>query len=379
MAMVMHMGSALRRAGGSGMAALAHRPRVSRMARIPRMAGSARLLLLFLALFVSLSLASPAGAANPKHLFKVATIAPQGSTWMTLMEELDRRVREETNGEVGFRFYPGGQQGSDLDVLRKMRSGQLQGGGIAGVGMGEIEPSMRILELPFMFRNTAELEAAHAALDPIFAERLRARGYHLLGWAEVGFVYLFSQQPIRTAGDLRAQKVWLWQGDPLAEALLDACGVSPIPLDITDVLISLQSGIVNTVYVTPYACLSLQWFSRLKYRVDFPLTFSNGAVVLDGKAYDRLDESQKETLSRIAADVFSRLNQATRQQNEEAIAALGEARIQSIAPDPAAVAEFKQIGTNVWDTLAGKLYDKDLLDRLIAVVNQARSGQGAVR
>ena len=318
-------------------------------------------------------------ASQPTHLFKVATIAPQGSTWMTLMEELDRRVREETGGEVGFRFYPGGQHGSDLDVLRKMRSGQLQGGGISGVGLGEIEPSLRILELPFMFNNMDEVAQGHHALDAVLAERVRQRGLHLLGWADVGFVYLYSQEPLRTVSDLRKQKVWLWQGDPLAQRLLKEAGVSPVPLDITDVLISLQTGIVNTVYVTPYGCLSLQWFSRVKHMVDLPLTYANGAVVLDAQAYDRLSASQQETLSRLAAEIFARLNEATRKQNEESIAVLREARIQVDQADPAAVAEFVEIGRRVWQGLVGELYDQELLDRLTGALAEMRSAQGGVQ
>jgi len=318
-------------------------------------------------------------ASRPEHLFKIATIAPQGSTWITLMDELDRRVREETGGQVGFRFYPGGQQGSDLDVLRKIRSGQLQGGGIAGVGLGEIEPSIRIFELPFMFRTAEEIDVAHRTLDPALNERLRERGFHLLGWADVGFVYLFSREPLRTAGDLRAQKVWLWEGDPLARALLSEASVTPIALNITDVLTSLQTGMLNTVYVTPYACLSLQWFTHLAYLIDVPLTYSIGAVVVDVKAYDRLSDQQKEIVARIAGEIFPRLNQATRQQNDEAKAALLGNRMQLVTPDAAAVADYQAIGRRVWHALAGKMYPPELLGQLTGALEQARGGEGSAR
>ncbi|MFH1145001.1 MAG: TRAP transporter substrate-binding protein DctP [Candidatus Eisenbacteria bacterium] len=341
--------------------------------------GAARALLVGAVLAMAACNVMPASAAQPTHLFKVATIAPQGSTWMTLMEELDRRVRQETGGEVGFKFYPSGQQGSDLDVLRKMRSGQIQGGGIAGVGLGEIEPSLRILELPFMFQASEEVALAHQALDPIFAERLRGRGFHLLGWADVGFVYLFSQSAVHTVEELRRQKVWLWEGDPLARTLFEQVGVTPIPLNITDVLTSLQTGIINTVYVTPYACLSLQWFTRVEYMVDLPLTYAIGAVVLDAKAYDRLGSAHKEILSRLAGEIFVRLNQATRAQNEESIAAMLEHRMQRAEPAPAAVTEFKEIGKRVWQTLAGDLYEPELLERLTRVLDDARLAQGSVR
>ena len=328
--------------------------------------------LLVLALAAPLA---PGAKKSPQHLFKVATIAPQGSTWMKLMGELDERVRAETNGEVGFKFYPGGQQGSDLDVLRKMRTGQIQGAGLTGVGLGEIEPALRIMELPFMFRSPEEVAVGHAALDSTFEARLRERGFHLLGWAEVGFVYLFSREPVRGVADLQAQKMWLWEGDPLAQALIEALGVSPVPLNITDVLTSLQTGIVNTVYVTPYACLSLQWFTRLAHMTDLRLTHSIGAVVLSTRAYDRLSTEQQAIVTRHAAEIFGRLVRETRRQNDEAAEAITEARISRVAPAPGEVAAFEELGRRVWDELAGTLYEPELLARLTAALAAARAAE----
>jgi len=313
-----------------------------------------------------------AEAKRPRVRFKVATIAPEGSTWMKLMHELDQRVRAETDGEVGFKFYPGGQQGSDLDVLRKMRTGQIHGAGLTGVGLGQIESSLRIMELPFLFRNAQEVSLAHEVLDPTFERRLADRGFHLLGWAEVGFVNFFSQVPVRSLADLKARKTWLWEGDPLAEAFLDELGVTPVPLNLTDVLTSLQTGIVDAVYATPYACLSLQWFTRLNYMTDIPITHALGAVVLSQSQFDKLRPDEAEALERIAAEIFSRLLAATRAQNDEAAAAISERNIERIDPQAGALAEFEAVGRRVWQRLAGELYDPELLDRLTAALEAAR-------
>lgn len=314
----------------------------------------------------------PAPAAAQEVLFKVATLAPDGSTWMKLMRELDQRVREETNGRVGFRFYPGGQQGSDLDVLRKMRTGQLQGGGLTGVGLGEIEPSLRILELPFLFRSADEVDLAHRVLDQVFEERLRARGFHLLGWADVGFVRFFSRHAVRDAGDLRAQKTWLWEGDPLARAFLEELGVNPVPLNITDVLTALQTGIVDAVYVTPYGCLSLQWFTRVKHLVDIPITHAMGAVVLSEKQWSLLAPEEAGAVARLAEEIFGRLNAATREQNDEAEEAILTRGLGRTELAPGAMEGFEAIGRRVWDRLAGVLYERDLLDRLTGALAGAR-------
>ncbi|MCK4302904.1 MAG: TRAP transporter substrate-binding protein DctP [Candidatus Eisenbacteria sp.] len=309
---------------------------------------------------------------RPKVLFKVATVAPEGTTWMKLMHEMDERVRAETGGEVGFKFYAGGSQGSDLDVLRKIRTGQIHGAGLTGVGLGEIEPSLRIMELPFMFRNADEVTLAHQHLDPIFEKRVRDRGFEILGWAEVGFVNLFSQSPVASVADVNPMRMWLWEGDPLAKALLEAFGVSPVPLNVTDVLTSLQTGIINTVYATPYTCLSLQWFTRVKYMTDVPITYAIGAVLLSKGAFDKLSSEQAATLRRIADEIFDRLIVATRAQNVESADVIAERNITRVSVAPADIKGFEAIGRQVWQQLTGVLYDRALLDKLTTALEQSR-------
>ena len=48
--------------------------------------------------------------------------------WMRLFNKMKARVLKETGGAVKLRYYPGQVQGDERDVVRKMRSGQLQGG-----------------------------------------------------------------------------------------------------------------------------------------------------------------------------------------------------------------------------------------------------------
>ena len=167
--------------------------------------------------------------------------------------------------------------------------------------------------------------------------------------------------------------MWLWEGDPLAEALLREFGVSPVPLNITDVLTSLQTGILNTVYTTPYACLSLQWFTRVDYMTDVPITHAMGAVVLNKKTFDKLRAEQQATVKRIAADIFDRLLAATRQQNREAADVIAERNIARVAVSQQDVRGFEATSRRVWEQLVGVLYERDLLDKLTAVVEASRN------
>jgi TRAP-type C4-dicarboxylate transport system substrate-binding protein len=166
--------------------------------------------------------------------------SPEGSTWINIMREYDAAVRKESNGRLGFKIYPGGVAGDEKDVIRKIRLGQFQSAGVTGTGIGEVAKSVRILDSPFLFKNTAEVDHILNQFDAEFRKEFESNGFVLLGWAEVGSVYVISKTPVAKINDLKNVKLWEWEGDPVADALFKTVGINPIPLSITDALTSLQ-------------------------------------------------------------------------------------------------------------------------------------------
>lgn len=313
---------------------------------------------------------------RPQHELKLATLAPEGSTWMNVMRELDDAVRTATENRVGFKLYPGGVQGDELVVLRKIRLGQLHGGGFTGQGLGEIAPALRVLELPFLFESTAEVDHVHAKLDPTFERILEEKGYVLLGWAEVGFIYVFTDRPVKSPEDLKQVKMWLWEGDPLASAFFAAYGISPIPLALTDVLTALDTKLINGIYSSPLACIALQWFTRVNHMTDLRLTHAMGAVVIDRRAWETIDAADRDRVRSVAATHFRRLTERSRVENEESIQVMRKRGIKIVAPDAARVPDFARIGERVWREQAGKLYPQSLLDEVLAAREEARAAAG---
>lgn len=331
-----------------------------------------------LVLAVLVSGAAPARAADkPKILLKIATLAPEGSTWMNLMHELDERVRKDTGNQVGFRFYAGGVQGDERLVLRKMRNGQLQGGGFTGNGLGVVAPELRVLEVPFQFDDDKEIDAVYAQLGDELEGYLEKGGQTLLGWAEVGFVHIFTKRPVRNLEDLRSMKMWLWEGDPLAEAFFQEAGVTPVPLSITDVYTSLQTGLVDGVYSSPYAAVVLQWHTQVSDMSKEPITHAIGAVIVTNESWAKIPPDAQAVIRRIADDVFGRLKESSRQENRDAIEDIKAAGIQIIPIDADAMATFREIGERAAQREVGVLYPEDLLKRVRAIVAETRAAAGA--
>ncbi|MBW1780898.1 MAG: TRAP transporter substrate-binding protein DctP [Deltaproteobacteria bacterium] len=325
-----------------------------------------------LALWCVIYLTNPADAARPKYLIKFATVAPEGSTWVKRMRAIDKEIRKKSGGRLGFRIYAGGIAGDESDVLKKIRIGQIHCAAFSGVGFGHILPMVRVLDLPFLFKNDQEVDLVHKKLSPFFSEEFRKKGFELLAWAEVGNVHLISKKPIRKVQDLSGLKVWTWSGDPIAKETFVAMGVTPIPLAVTDVTTALNTGMIDTVYAPPLGALALQWQNYLNDMMALPLAHSTGAILISSKYYKKLPEDLAQLLKSTLETEMAELTTQLRDQTGEAMEIIRKSGVTILpVPEGTALERFQAIGTVVARKLTGEIYPKELLDRVYQILNQS--------
>ena len=313
------------------------------------------------------------GMVFAQTIIKFATVAPEGSTWMNVMTEFSQAVNTQTGGQVKFKLYPGGQAGDEPVVLRKIRIGQYHSAGVTGVALGEVLPEVRILDSPFLFRSQAEVDHISAKLFDYFAAKFEEKDFILLGWAEVGFVYIFTNKPIYGVQDMSGVKMWMWEGDPIAEATFKSININPIPLSITDVMTSLQTNLINGVYISPLACIALQWNTKVKYMLDLPLANSNGAVLLVKSQFDKLDNQQKQIVRNLSAEYFGKLTKLSRENNLQSLDIMKKNGIQfTQVKDKAEIEKYYQAGKAARRLLIGKLYDENFLNQVESDLEQFR-------
>jgi TRAP-type C4-dicarboxylate transport system substrate-binding protein len=314
----------------------------------------------------------PAWSAE-KHVIKFATLAPEGSSWMKAMRGLEAVVKDKSRGDVTFRVYPGGVAGDELDVLRKMRIGQIHAAAFSGVGFGEILPMVRVLDLPFLFRGYPEIDRVHEELEEYFSKQFLDKGFVLLSWAEVGNVHLFSQQPIRKVEDIARMKVWTWSGDPIAKETFTRMGTSPIPLSIADVITSLNTGMIDTVYGPPIGAVALQWHRYLKHMTALPLAHSTGALLISADVFKRIPEAHSRMIKEEFRSAMVRLTRELRAQTDSAVQVMQKGGL-AVTPMPSGpdLDDFYRIHDQVAGKLAGDLFPKEVLERLYAILRGLR-------
>jgi TRAP-type C4-dicarboxylate transport system substrate-binding protein len=319
-----------------------------------------------LALLSLLAIARPASA---EVVVKIATLAPEGSSWMKLFHEWQAKVESRTAGRVKIKFYAGGMMGDERDVLRKMRLGQISGAAITGIGLASINPEVRALEIA---RNYEELDALRAALGADLKKRFEDKGYLLSSWGEVGPVHLFSSKPVKSMDDLKQLKLWMWSDDPVSKALFDALGIHGVPMGVPDVLPGLSTGQIDSFFGSPLSTLALQWGTHVKYMTTLCVGMATGATVISKKAWDAIPPEDQKIMQEEGEALQPRVLKQVRDDNTKALAALKAKGLSEVPTPPELAKELDRRG-EATARAAGSTMSKDFQAKVEKLVNDYRA------
>ena len=275
---------------------------------------------------------------------KIATIMPDGSTWLVEMRKAGDEIRQETEGRVKLKFYPGGVMGNDKTVLRKVRAGQLQGGAFTSGALAAVFPDIELYSLPLLFRDYEEVDYVRRHMDDELAAGLERAGFVALAISDGGFGYVLSRKPIRRVEDMKGAKVWIVEDDLMSQIAFQIAGVSPVPLPIADVYTALQTGLIDTVAAPPMGAIAFQWHTKVRYLTDVPLMYLVGILAVDRKAFEKISAPDQAVIRRIVGRAGERLDQESRAGEENARQALQYQGIEFVmASSPDEVARWQNI------------------------------------
>ncbi len=327
------------------------------------------ILLVLCALMTSSSVAA--------RTFKIATLAPDGTSWMKEMRQGADRIKELTEGRVKFRFFPGGIMGNDKSVMRKIKVGQLHGGAMTAGALSDISADSQIYTLPLAFRSLEEVDFVRQKMDQIIYDDLLQQGFVSFGLSEAGFAYLMSNKSLQKAEALKGQKVWIPEGDRISRAGFESVGVSPIPLPVSDVLTGLQTGLIDTLGTSTTGAIALQWHSYIKYITDMPLLYLYGSMIIKRSTFEKLSTQDQITVSQVMGEITKKLNKQTRQDNQEAYAALANQGINFVAITQSDREVWESRTAEAMDQLAEQgVFSKAILQRLRKHIDEYRQASG---
>jgi TRAP-type C4-dicarboxylate transport system substrate-binding protein len=306
-------------------------------------------------------------------VLKLGTVAPEGSPWHDAMLETAQKWKELSGGRVTVRIYAGGVAGDEKDMLRKIRIGQLHATALTSSTLLEIIPDIEALSLPMLVRTDGELDYVIEKLGPEFEARLAKKGFKVLNWSCTGWVYFFTKEPVTTPDDMKRQKLFFWGSDTAYIELLKSWGFNPVPLGITDLLPSLQTGLVDAFPAPPAAAVLFQMFTLAPHMTDFRWQPLPGTTVVSMKQWNKIPADLRPALEDAAREVGTRLQTRIRELEQEAIAVMMEHGL-TVHPVPPAVEEAWRtfLREEGYPAFVGPRISKEMFDTVSSLLDEYR-------
>ena len=159
----------------------------------------------------------------------------------------------------------------------------------------------------------------------------------------------------------------------MSQALIDRVGVSTVAIGVPDVLMGLQTRLVDVVYNSPYYALATQWNTQVKYLTDLPLTYIGGALLLDRKAFGRIPAPLQAKVREVCGRHVARLVERTRKDNADAMELIFKRGVKRVTPSPEQVQAFKDLSDAAMKDLDPKLLPAEATASLRGLLAEHRS------
>ena len=314
-------------------------------------------------------------AAQDAVRIRLGTLAPRGTTWHRALLEMGEKWRAGQGAGATFIVYTDGSQGSESDMVRRMRVGQLNAALLSVVGLNDIDDSVTALQkMPLIFRSWEELDYVREKLRPTLEKRFYDKGFVVLCWGDAGWVRFFSKSPVSTPADLRKLKLFAWAGDAAQADIMKAFGYQPVALEVADILPGLQTGMIQALPSSPFWALTLQFYTQADHMLDMNWAPLVGAVVITRKSWDSLSPAGQKALREAGEVAGVQLRAISRRENEEAVAAMKRRglKVQSVTPE--VEAEWRRQAEQLYPMIRGNLVPADQFDEVQRLLREHRAG-----
>ncbi len=308
------------------------------------------------------ALATAARAADP-IVVKLGTLAPSGSAWHEILNDLGRRWREVSGGAVVLKVYAGGTQGSEGDMIRKLRVGQLQAVAITNVGMNDVTAEPKGLSLPLLFATDREADCTLAALGPELDAALLRRNYVVLHWSSLGAMHVFCTASRTRPADMAGAKLFAQDGDPEANDAWRAAGFRPVVLSSTDMLPALQTGMIDCLPNVPIYVLTTRLYEKARHMMDLPWGHLFGATIVRRDVWEKIPEGLRPKLREAARETGRAADAELRRLTADALEVMRKKGLEVDRADPA---PWRELVAALHPKLRGTVVPAPFFDRLMA-------------
>lgn len=301
--------------------------------------------------------------------FKIATIAPKGSPWAVLLNKFKGAVSKATGKALAPRVYLDGIKGDEQSIVRQVYEGKLQMGGVSTAALATIAHDMDIIELPYAFTSFEQADRTLDTARPLVEEILAEKGLMLLMYSENGYRSFATQRGcVRKPSDLSAKKMRSQESEAHVETYR-ALGASPVTLPVSEVISSLQTGVVEGFDNTAIITQALGWDQGIKHFTTSEHIYQPALIVMNKAWFESLSAEHQKAVRESGLALEEKGRKLVRDLGPILLQNFKERGVEVCELTAAERAAFKEATKGVWDLRAQKASPKGL--KLLEILRNA--------
>lgn len=307
---------------------------------------------------------------------RIGSVVPKNSLYHQKLLEIGEAWRAAQGTGARFAVFTDGSQGGEAEIVRRMRIGQLQGGLISVVGLRDIEPTIAALQsLPLLFRSWEEVDHVREKMRPSIEKRVLERGFVVIGWGDAGWVRFFSKHPALRPADYKGMKFFAWGSEPEQQAIMKSLGYTPVPLETTDILPAMQTGMINVVPSTPYFALATQVFGTASHMLEINWAPIVGALVVTRSAWEAMAPAAQQALRSSGEVAGLAMRTQARKEVDEAVDAMAKRGLTVNRPNAEQMREWHELAEKLYPRIRGAMVPAETFDEVFAHLKAFRAAQ----
>jgi len=326
------------------------------------MSGAKKVLLFMMFIILSCSQVS----AKSKYRLKFATMAPKAIGWsMPIRDIFMPALKKATDGKVSIKWYWGGIKGDDIDYVRLMKEGKLDGAALAGQGVIMVCPEMSVLSLPFLFQSFDEVDYVRRHMFSRFNELAKKQGFQLLSWGDIDFDQIYTTtRPIRTINDFQHITITGWYNTPIDRLLTKRLRTDYMPVRTFEKNSVLRQRKANAYIGPAFWVVSCQLYTLFQYIIPLKMRYSPAALVLSRESWNKIPEKYHSRIKSILQTKRREFCEKARIDTSRTLMAMKNFGLKTIHVSPDETSTIKKICRSIWAETTNKVFPESIFNEL---------------
>jgi TRAP-type C4-dicarboxylate transport system substrate-binding protein len=319
-----------------------------------------------LIILMFLSFTCSYGEAKAKHRLKFATMAPKAIGWsMHIRNTFMPAFEKITEGNVSIKWYWGGLKGDDIDYIRLMKEGRLDGAAFSGHGVTLICPEMSALSLPFLFQNFDEVDYVRKHMTTRFNQLADKHGYRFLYWGDQDFNQIYTiKQPIQKIDDFKNIMITGWYNTPIDLLLVEKLRTKHMPvrtLEINSVLRQRKAD----AYIGPALwVVGCQLYTLFQYITHLNMRYSPAALVITKKAWNKIPQKYHSRILKMLNEKGQVFCKKARVDTKRSLMAMKKYGLKTMTISPTEKKAMTKRCKPIWAETVNKAFPESILKEI---------------